>query len=108
MHPLVAALYDFESAGTGAFKFEPITTFQVVPGDAKLSDYTLTPANTLKITTAHVEVEVTKDVVKRELKLIEKRARVSCSNSSYSSFISSRFVPVLRINTAISGADKAL
>lgn len=88
----VSSLYNFEAVGTGAFKFEPITTFQVVPGDAKISEYKMSPANTLKVTAASVDVEVTKDVAKRELNVHDKRARNACTTSSYSSFIASSSV----------------
>jgi deuterolysin len=51
----------------------------------------LIPTDQLRVNIASVDVEVTKDVRKRELKVNEKRARVSCSNSSYSSIISSSY-----------------
>ncbi|KAI0717607.1 Deuterolysin metalloprotease family-domain-containing protein, partial [Cerioporus squamosus] len=79
----VAPLYNFEELGTGAFEFEPVTDFQVVEADAKPNAY--------KVSASKVKVNVKSDVAKREMKAHEKRARVSCSNSSESSFISSSY-----------------
>ncbi|TFK85879.1 Metalloprotease [Polyporus arcularius HHB13444] len=79
----VAPLYNFEELGTGAFEFEPVTDFQVVEADAKPNAY--------KVSAGKVKVNVKSDVAKREMKAREKRSRVSCSNSSESSFISSSY-----------------
>jgi len=84
----VSSLFDFEKLGTGKFTFDPITTFQVIPADV---DRKITPTDALKVSAAKLEVEVTKDVAKRELKVHDKRAKVSCSNSSQSSTISSSY-----------------
>jgi len=47
----------------------------------------------IEVVAQPVEVEVTSDVQKRELagSRIERRSKVSCSNSSQSSFISARY-----------------
>ena len=79
---LVAPLYDFEALGTGAFEFEPVTEFQVIETDAKPNAY--------KVTASKINVNVKSDVAKREINTLGKRARVTCSSSSESSFISSR------------------
>ena len=81
----MAPLYDFEALGTGAFEFEPVTTFQVVEADAKPQAY--------KVSAKKLTVNVKQDVARRELKAAahEKRARVSCSSSSEASFISSAY-----------------
>ncbi|TFK81245.1 Metalloprotease [Polyporus arcularius HHB13444] len=79
----VASLYNFEELGTGAFEFEPVTDFQVVAADAKPNAY--------KVSAGKVKVNVKSDVSQREMKTHEKRARVSCPNSSESSFISSSY-----------------
>ncbi|KAH9887669.1 Metalloprotease [Cubamyces lactineus] len=81
----VAPLYDFEALGTGAFEFEPVTTFQVVEADAKPHAH--------KVSAKKLTVNVKHDVARRELKAAahEKRARVSCSSSSDASFISSAY-----------------
>ncbi|RPD55117.1 Metalloprotease [Lentinus tigrinus ALCF2SS1-7] len=80
----VAPLYNFEELGTGAFEFEPVTDFQVVEADAKPHAY--------KVSASKVKVNVKSDVAKREIKAAhEKRARVTCSNSSQNSFISSSY-----------------
>ncbi|KAI0337151.1 Metalloprotease [Trametopsis cervina] len=79
----VAPLFDFESAGTGVYHFEPVTTFQVIEDDAK--------PNAFKVSAASFKVDVKKDIAKRSIKSNEKRAKTSCSNSSQSSFISSSY-----------------
>ena len=82
MNVLVAPLFDFESLGTGVYTFEPVTTFQVVEEEKPAS---------FKISAKSFDIEVKSDVKKREIKANEKRARVTCSNTSQSSFISSRY-----------------
>jgi deuterolysin len=86
---LVSALYDFESHGTGAFTFSPITTFQVIPGDKKISEAKISPETALKVAAAKVDVVVTKDVARREMK--EKRATVTCTNATYKSYITASY-----------------
>jgi deuterolysin len=84
----VSSLFDFEKLGTGSFTFSPLSTFQVIPADDSRK---LTPADALKVSAASFDVEVTKDVAKREPKVMDKRATVSCTNSTYKSFISSSY-----------------
>ncbi|KAI0771675.1 Metalloprotease [Trametes elegans] len=80
----LAPLYNFEALGPGAFDFEPITNFQVIEADAQPHAY--------KVSAQKFTVNVKSDVAKRELKAAhDKRARVSCSNGSQSSFISSSY-----------------
>ncbi|KAI0773565.1 Metalloprotease [Fomes fomentarius] len=79
----VAPLFNFEALGTGTFEFEPVTDFQYIEADAKPNAY--------QVSAKKVKVNVKGDVMKRELKALEKRSRVSCSNSSQSSFISSSY-----------------
>ena len=81
----VAPLYNFEALGTGAFEFEPVTDFQYIHNaESKANAYT--------VTAKKVNVKVKSDVAKRELKQAhDKRARVTCSNSSQNSFISARY-----------------
>lgn len=64
--------------------------FQVLPGDADVAEHKVSAQNRLEVSAAAVEVEVTNDVARRELKA--KRATVSCSTSSYKSFITSAYV----------------
>jgi deuterolysin len=84
----VADLYDFATLGAGAFTFTPVDTFQAMPADL---ERTLVPKDQLKVSVASVEVNVEKDVTKRELRVHAKRARVVCSNSSQSSAISASY-----------------
>ncbi|KAI0686138.1 Metalloprotease [Earliella scabrosa] len=81
----VAPLYNFEALGTGAFEFEPVTDFQYIHNaESKANAYT--------VTAKKVNVKVKSDVAKRELKQAhDKRARVTCSNSSQNSFISASY-----------------
>jgi deuterolysin len=79
----VATLYDFESLGVGKYTFQPVTTFQVVDAEAK--------PNTFKVTADAFDVEVRSDVAKRSLKVLDSRAKVSCSSSTQNSFISSSY-----------------
>ncbi|EIW62196.1 Metalloprotease [Trametes versicolor FP-101664 SS1] len=80
----VASLYNFEKLGAGAFEFEPVTTFQVIEADAE--------PRAFKVAAQKVKVNVEQDVAKREIAVAhEKRARVSCSDSSRNSFIASSF-----------------
>ncbi|KAI0751869.1 Metalloprotease [Daedaleopsis nitida] len=79
----VAPLYNFEALGTGAFEFEPATAFQIIEADAKPNAY--------KVSAKKAKVTVKSDVKKRDLNALKKRASVSCSTSSYSSFISSSY-----------------
>ncbi|PVF95094.1 zincin [Serendipita vermifera] len=88
-HENLGNLYNFESLGTGTFSFTPKTDFQVAKADSLVQDI----ADTVRVTSSvpTVDINVASDVAKRELKVLDKRARVSCSTSSYSSFISSSY-----------------
>ena len=82
-------MFDFSAAGPGTFKFDPVSTFQVIG----LGDIVETISDTTRLNVANagsVSITVTDDVSKRELNL-EKRARVTCSNPTQSSFISASF-----------------
>jgi deuterolysin len=76
--PPVAALYDFESLGSGDYDFEAVNTFMVLDEE---------PFHT-EVSTKKVKIAVKGDVSKRHIP--QKRASVSCSSSSQNSFISSR------------------
>ncbi|TFK49725.1 Metalloprotease [Heliocybe sulcata] len=83
----ISALYDFESLGVGSYSIEPVTTFQIWSNADEL-----VPHAKAQIGAEPVSVEITDDVARRELKAAkDKRATVSCSNSSYRSFISSSY-----------------
>lgn len=61
-----------------------MTTFQVIEADAEPRAY--------KVAAQKVKVNVEQDVAKRDLAAAhDKRARVSCSDSSKNSFISASF-----------------
>jgi len=80
-------LFDFASAGTGKFLFEPITTFRVAGAEEKFSAST---HSKVKATANSFEVEVTEDVAHRELQKVNKRAVNTCTNTSLKSFITAR------------------
>ena len=82
-------MYDFSATGPGTFTFDPVSTFQVVG----LNDDVETISDTTRINisnTGSVSITVTDDVSKRNLNL-DKRAEVTCSNSSQASFISDSY-----------------
>ncbi|KAF8064029.1 Metalloprotease [Lyophyllum atratum] len=83
----VASLFDFASAGVGKFSFQPITTFQVQAVEQRLANSELSK---VEATSSAVEVEVTRDVAKRELAL-NKRAVDICTDSSKKSFIDASY-----------------
>ncbi|EJD50714.1 hypothetical protein AURDEDRAFT_159862 [Auricularia subglabra TFB-10046 SS5] len=83
----IAALFDFESLGTGAFSIEPVDHLPIVVADAvDGSRPTLRP---YELPSAKASFSVAKDVAKRTLP--QKRSRVTCSNSSQNSFISASY-----------------
>ncbi|KIM29274.1 hypothetical protein M408DRAFT_68091 [Serendipita vermifera MAFF 305830] len=89
-HTNLATLYDFAAVGTGTFSFTPKHEFQVAGAD----DIVQNIADTLTvsaISAATVHVDIVTDVKKRDLKVLDKRAVVSCSASTQASFISSSY-----------------
>jgi hypothetical protein len=68
-----------------------VDVFQAMPADVARK---LAPTDTLRVSTAAVKINIESDVSKRELRVHEKRAKLSCSNSSQSSTISSSLVLV--------------
>lgn len=95
-HTNIGPLYKFHGLGVGSFTFAPRQDFQVAGADSVVTDI----ADTLRVVSGGptVDVHVDSDVSKRELAMerdLEKRARVTCSTSSYSSFISASLVSSL-------------
>ncbi|TFL00251.1 Deuterolysin metalloprotease family-domain-containing protein [Pterulicium gracile] len=87
-HTNLAGIYDFESAGTGAFKFEPVTVFQVID-EASFADAKVDQLVELDSTSTTVSIEIN-DVAKRDIH--EKRAVTTCSsNASRASFITASY-----------------
>ncbi|KIM23540.1 hypothetical protein M408DRAFT_253075 [Serendipita vermifera MAFF 305830] len=91
-HTNIGPLYKFHGLGVGSFSFAPRQDFQVASADSVVTDI----ADTLRVVvgSSSVDVNVTTDVTKRDLELerdLEKRAKVTCSTSSYSSFISASY-----------------
>ncbi|KAG8828449.1 hypothetical protein FRC19_006547 [Serendipita sp. 401] len=91
-HTNVGALYKFDKFGIGTFTFTPKEEFQVAGAESIVSNI----ADTLRVTSIvpSVDIHIGSDVSRRELieaPELEKRARVSCSTSSYASFISASY-----------------
>lgn len=86
-HTNLAEIYDFETAGTGSFTFEPATVFQIEEGNS------LNPVDNLinlDSTSNSVTIDVTANVARREVNA-EKRAVVTCNNASQRSQIQSSY-----------------
>lgn len=84
---LVASLYDFASAGSGTFSFDPVVNFRVASGsNSKL-------ARVSNVNSSPVQVSVQNVGEKREVekratkKSIGKRAENICTDSTKKSFI---------------------
>lgn len=85
----IASLFDFASVGTGTFSFEPITNFKVMAAAEEfkgVESFSKIQANANMMT-----VEVTKDITKRELPELNKRAVNICSTASRKSFIDASY-----------------
>ncbi|TFK96912.1 Deuterolysin metalloprotease family-domain-containing protein [Pterulicium gracile] len=94
-HTNLADLYDFEAAGTGAYTFEPVTIFQIEDGNS------LAPVDnlvTLESTSNTVTIDITSDVKRREV-ANEKRATISCTNTSQRAQIQSSYTEAKSLAT---------
>ncbi|RXW23119.1 hypothetical protein EST38_g2728 [Candolleomyces aberdarensis] len=87
----LAALYDFASVGTGSFTFSPLADFVKVDDTGRYFEGGQGYSRVADVISNTLTIEVTADVAKRELQPLEKRARVTCSNTSRSSFISASY-----------------
>ncbi|KAJ2915629.1 hypothetical protein MD484_g4804, partial [Candolleomyces efflorescens] len=87
----LASLYNFESAGTGSFTFTPLADFVKVDDTARFVEGGQGYARVADVTSNTLTIEITGDVSKRELHLLEKRARNACATTSRASFISSSY-----------------
>ncbi|KAG6868775.1 hypothetical protein C0993_010702 [Termitomyces sp. T159_Od127] len=85
----VASLFNFAAAGAGKYTFEPVTSFLVQDAAQLLAAFELSKVGT---TAKSVEVELSGDLVKRELPDLDKRAVDICTTSSMKSFIDARLV----------------
>jgi hypothetical protein len=84
-------LYNFETAGAGAFSFAPVTNFQVAPVSAEVKSQQ--DLSSIEVTANTVDVFVSEDVAKRDPEAghESKRGVLSCSNTSQANFISARY-----------------
>jgi hypothetical protein len=89
--PIVASIYDFETLGVGSYSFEPVSSFQLFDMDAtpNVTRFRYLPVDVASSIVSPISIKITKDVKKRSLPGLEKRAQVSCSNSSRRAFIAS-------------------
>ncbi|ESK82326.1 neutral protease 2 [Moniliophthora roreri MCA 2997] len=79
----VTDLFDFASAGTGTFRFEPVTSFYVTSSsNDKLSS--LAQFERVQVSSDAVEVNVTDQLEKREM---AKRATNTCNDPAKKAFI---------------------
>ncbi|RXW23130.1 hypothetical protein EST38_g2727 [Candolleomyces aberdarensis] len=86
-----AALYDFASVGTGSFTITSLANFVKVGDTGRYFEGGRGYSRVADVTSNTLTIEITADVAKRELQPLEKRARISCSNTSRASFISSSY-----------------
>ncbi|TFK98059.1 Metalloprotease [Pterulicium gracile] len=94
----VASVFDFATAGTGAFDFAPTVNFRAVAAGEGLR-----PVDRLVSvgSSSHsVSVDITGDVAKRHL--LPKRAVVQCDDSSRASFIQSSYDEAKELATVAS------
>uniref|UniRef100_A0A0W0FWJ4 Deuterolysin n=1 Tax=Moniliophthora roreri TaxID=221103 RepID=A0A0W0FWJ4_MONRR len=81
----VADLFDFASAGTGTFRFEPVASFHVATGsNEKPGQF-----ERVQVSSNAVEVNVTDQLKKREM---VKRARDTCQVPAKRDFIDAAYV----------------
>ncbi|GLB34257.1 putative secreted metalloproteinase that allows assimilation of proteinaceous substrates [Lyophyllum shimeji] len=85
----IASLFDFASMGTGTFSFEPITNFKVLGAADDFKG--VESFSKIQATANAMTVEVTKDIAKRELPQLNKRAVDICTTSSKKSFIDASY-----------------
>ena len=86
---VVAALYDFESAGAGAFSFAPVTTFQVAPVSALVKSQA--DLISIEVISNTVDVFISSDVARLDPESKSKRGIITCSNSFQASTISASY-----------------
>ncbi|KIY72455.1 zincin [Cylindrobasidium torrendii FP15055 ss-10] len=84
----VSALYDFDAAGAGTFTFSPLVDFMVAKADAALDTLAEVASNNFEVAISNVTPVA---LMAEATDKLEKRASVSCSTSTYSSFISSSY-----------------
>ncbi|EEB90307.1 hypothetical protein MPER_11500 [Moniliophthora perniciosa FA553] len=82
--PNVASLFDFASAGTGTFSFEPVTSFQIVGSEEKISE-----SEQVHVTSNAVAVNIIKQLEKRDI--LQKRAVDICNNPAQRAFIDAAY-----------------
>ncbi|TFK98117.1 hypothetical protein BDV98DRAFT_553290 [Pterulicium gracile] len=87
----LASVYDFSTAGTGSFEFDPLVRFftlaPAIPGvaGARVNAAAVDRLVTVNAESSSVAVEITHDVARREL--ASKRSTVRCENSSRAEFM---------------------
>ncbi|KZV99432.1 zincin [Exidia glandulosa HHB12029] len=85
----IAALFDFENAGVGAFSIEPVNHIPVVASDSNATAVALQP---YQLSTSKHDFRISKDVAKRSLpQQTEKRAFLDCPDAASSDFISASY-----------------
>ncbi|KAG5635500.1 hypothetical protein H0H81_011035 [Sphagnurus paluster] len=86
----VTSLYDFASVGTGNFSFQPVTNFQILGTNETFK--TVKQFNKIAIEAESMVVQVTKDISKRELPQVNKRAVDICTAPEQKAFIDDSYI----------------
>ncbi|KAF8076860.1 Metalloprotease [Lyophyllum atratum] len=85
----IASLFDFASVGAGTFSFQPITNFKVMAAAEEFKG--VESFSKVQVNANTMTVKVTKDIAKRELPQLNKRAVDICTTASKKSFIDASY-----------------
>ncbi|KAK0492380.1 Metalloprotease [Armillaria luteobubalina] len=85
----LSTLFDFASAGPGTFTFAPVTSFQTVSPEARITD--AGSLDLVTVSSSSVDVHVSGDLAKRDLPVLDARAVDICTSSSQKSFIDASY-----------------
>ncbi|KAG5644805.1 hypothetical protein DXG03_007627 [Asterophora parasitica] len=81
----VASLFDFSSVGAGTFSFQPIADFRLLGAKDEVKG--VESFSKVQVASNNMVIKVSRDVSKRELPRLEKRADVTCTNTWKRNFI---------------------
>ncbi|TFL00252.1 hypothetical protein BDV98DRAFT_605353 [Pterulicium gracile] len=87
-HTNLGSIYDFESAGTGTFAFQPISIFRIID-ETSFTEDKVDQLVQLEATSSPVMVTILDDVSK--LDIPKKRAVISCPNVPQKNFITAAY-----------------
>ncbi|KAF5321007.1 hypothetical protein D9619_000119 [Psilocybe cf. subviscida] len=98
-------VYDFSAAGAGKFSFVPKTDFVVVVVSAPdpLAKVATPSFTRVEASASPVEAVIMGDLAKREIEVLDRRAKNICTTSSKTSFIDSSYTEAKTLaSTAVS------